>query len=117
MLTWIKAQGMGAGAQEAVVANLGRELETVHRECRSMQRMWLTKQGDLVAAQVRHVPLPAAHCRSEQSKLKLSGHGLFAACRQQMLCVSPHHCFDLHGQRHPLPACAVTKARACCRCH
>ena len=42
----------GAGAQEAVAVNLSRELESVHRECRALQRAWLSKQGELVANQV-----------------------------------------------------------------
>ena len=46
-----------AGAQEAVANNLTRELETVHRDCRTLQRIWLSKQGELVTAQVC---LPAA---------------------------------------------------------
>ena len=42
-----------AGAQEAVATNLTRELDAVHRDCRALQRTWLSKQGELVAAQVR----------------------------------------------------------------
>ena len=36
-----------------MAANLARELETAHRECRSLQRMWLAKQSELVTNQVR----------------------------------------------------------------
>ena len=44
-----------------MAANLSRELETVHRECRSLQRVWLAKQGELVATQVHSAHTHSTH--------------------------------------------------------
>ena len=35
-----------------MATNLTRELDVVHRDCRTLQRTWLSKQSELVTAQV-----------------------------------------------------------------
>lgn len=47
------AEAVSTGPLESTIAHLTREIDFKGTESRDLQRRWITKQGELVALQVR----------------------------------------------------------------